>query len=791
MAEGPGKRAHRRAGTMIRDKYRIDAFIATGSMANVYAATHRNGSRVALKVLHRELARDPSMAERFRREGYFANAIGHPGVVRAIDDDLAEDGCAFIVMELLEGENLEERRQRLGGRVPLAEALQIADAMLDVLSAAHGHEVLHRDLKPENVFITRKNEVKLLDFGVARFNDGRSSSDMTGVGMVLGTPAFMPPEQALGRREDVDVRSDIWAVGATLFTVIAGQSVHVGGDAKTKLIATARTPARPIREVAPETPRAVASVIDRALAFDKAERWADADAMREALRWARMSLDGETSSQLERLNHDAVAPPVPTRRTPEDEPTLAGRSIAGLRVRGQHREATAVQGTAAERRRVHERGSGHAARSPPVDGDERGADVLAPERSRLLSPSVAGAGADHRADAAALRRGAASDVAGEPIDAGRGGALPSRAGGHGARVRRRQLRRPHAPSLQSSRRDGRVEERRAPARRGRSAGDDAACALGSTGISHPCSPDDVSVDADGAGDRLTPTPRGERGRAHDVRPAQLRRPGRGWQRGAFGSAADARNDGVGPARVRTAGHASVEVRSAPPPKLATTAPNRRSRPRRPAGAPRNVSVRPSIAPESPGPLLATIVPRRSGGIIRVLVPIAIGVLAGVVTYVLAVRHREANASRPSAATATVTATVTMTAEPSAVTSAKPAGSTTATPDAPAAPSPSATASSAAATSAPPKKARPRRRSRAARRRPTRRRASRRRLLRRRRMTRCRRPTERQRHLKKRIASTKEAIPHAAQRPILPPTSENGAPSIITARRASFSAVSGM
>jgi serine/threonine protein kinase len=327
-AEGSDERERRRVGTMVRDKYRIDAYIATGSMATVYAATHRNGSRVALKILHPELAKDKGIAERFKREGYFANAIGHTGIVRAIDDDIAEDGCAFIVMELLEGENLEERRVRGGGTMGVPEVLQIADAMLDVLSAAHDHEVLHRDLKPENVFITRKNEVKLLDFGVARFNDGRSSSDMTGVGMVLGTPAFMPPEQALGRREDVDARSDIWGVGATLFLVLTGEAVHKGGDAKTKLIATARTPARPIRDVTPEVPRAVAAVIDRALAFDKVERWADAKAMREALRWARMSLDGEVPSQLE-PESDVIPPPVPTRRADadgeedEDGPTLA------------------------------------------------------------------------------------------------------------------------------------------------------------------------------------------------------------------------------------------------------------------------------------------------------------------------------------------------------------------------------------------------------------------------------------------------------------------------------------
>lgn len=320
----PGQRAHRRIGETIREKYRIDAFLATGSMANVYAATHRNGSRVALKILHRELARDPQMAERFRREGYFANAIGHPGVVKAIDDDVTEDGCAFVVLELLEGETLEDRRTRLGGKVPLAEILGIGDAMLDVLAAAHGNEVLHRDVKPDNVFLTKKGEVKILDFGVARFNDGRASSDMTSVGTVLGTPAFMPPEQALGKREEVDARSDIWGVGATLFTCIAGEAVHVGGDPKTKSIMTARTAARPLRDVAQNVPRAVASVIDRALAFDRIERWNDANAMREALRWARMSVNESRPSFPESAGELLGAPPETKRG--DDEPTLAIRS---------------------------------------------------------------------------------------------------------------------------------------------------------------------------------------------------------------------------------------------------------------------------------------------------------------------------------------------------------------------------------------------------------------------------------------------------------------------------------
>ncbi len=323
MTEGSEDRSNRRVGTVIRGKYRVDTFLAQGSMSNVYAATHRNGSRVALKILHPALARDPAMCERFRREGYFANSIGHSGVVRAIDDDVTEDGSAFLVMELLEGETLEMRRRRTGGKLPLPIVLTAADHILDILAAAHAREVVHRDLKPDNVFVTRAGDVKVLDFGVARWNDGKSFSDMTGVGMVLGTPAYMPPEQALGRREDVDAQSDLWAVGATMFAMLSGELVHEGGDAKAKLIATARTPARKLKDVAPDVPRSVAAVVDRALAFDKKERWADATAMREALRWARMSLEGATPFDADLRDPAGDTAPVPTRRSADDAVTVA------------------------------------------------------------------------------------------------------------------------------------------------------------------------------------------------------------------------------------------------------------------------------------------------------------------------------------------------------------------------------------------------------------------------------------------------------------------------------------
>lgn len=321
-----------RIGTTVRDKYRVDTFIATGSMANVYAATHRNGGKVALKILHRELASDPQMRERFKREGYFCNAIEHPGIAKAIDDDVTDDDCPYIVMELLEGENLEVRRKRVGGRLPLNEVLAVADGVLDVLAAAHQKGVLHRDLKPENVFLTNDNAVKLLDFGVARWNDGKQSSDVTGVGMVLGTPAFMPPEQALGLREEVDARSDIWALGATLFTLLTGESVHTGDNAKAKLVATATKPARKLHEVLPNLPSAVSAVIDRALEYHRQERWDDANAMRQALRWARMSLDPEAEVMTSSSPMVAATPLLDnTRRVrafTDDEPTVMRKAMS-------------------------------------------------------------------------------------------------------------------------------------------------------------------------------------------------------------------------------------------------------------------------------------------------------------------------------------------------------------------------------------------------------------------------------------------------------------------------------
>src|SRR5262249_25974496 len=156
------------------------------------------------------------------------------GTVRVLDDDTAEDGSVFIVMDLLEGETVEALWERRGFRLSTAEVVSLVGDVLEVLGAAHAKGVVHRDLKPENLFVTCDGQLKVLDFGVARIRE--NSPTQTRAGAVFGTPAFMPPEQALGRSNEVDAASDIWAVGATAFRLLSGHFVHEGSTAEEMLI---------------------------------------------------------------------------------------------------------------------------------------------------------------------------------------------------------------------------------------------------------------------------------------------------------------------------------------------------------------------------------------------------------------------------------------------------------------------------------------------------------------------------------------------------------------------------
>jgi eukaryotic-like serine/threonine-protein kinase len=285
--EDPEGIVQARLGRVLRNKWHLHKVLAVGGMAAVYLALHRNGKRVAIKVLHPELCRDPSQLRRFLREGYAANAIGDPRVVAVDDDDVDEDGSAFLVMELLEGESLDRMAKRLGGRIPVEALLPQVDQLLAVLEKAHARGVVHRDLKPENLFVTSKGAFKVLDFGIARLREHASeaasdTSQMT----VMGTPAYMPPEQAKGRWDSVDERSDLWAVGATMFRLLSGRHVHEAETRNEQLGLAMTGSARSIALLMPELDSVVVDLVDRALAYDPADRWRSATQMRRALQVA-------------------------------------------------------------------------------------------------------------------------------------------------------------------------------------------------------------------------------------------------------------------------------------------------------------------------------------------------------------------------------------------------------------------------------------------------------------------------------------------------------------------------
>ncbi|HEX6766174.1 MAG TPA: serine/threonine-protein kinase, partial [Polyangiaceae bacterium] len=278
---GPESEAPLRIGQVLREKYTLERVLGVGGMATVYAASHRNGRKVAIKILHRELSVNKEVRERFLREGQAANAVGHPGAVAVLDDDVSEDGAAFLVMELLDGGSAEELAERRGGRLPLSDVCAIGDQLLDVLEAAHKNGIVHRDIKPANLFITRHGRVKVLDFGIAKVRQA-GGARATQTGLMLGTPAFMAPEQALGRVTDVDARTDLWAVGSTLFALAAGRSVHEAPTAQETLVWAATKPAPSFSTVLGDAPTELVAVVDRALSFDREQRWPTAAAMREA-----------------------------------------------------------------------------------------------------------------------------------------------------------------------------------------------------------------------------------------------------------------------------------------------------------------------------------------------------------------------------------------------------------------------------------------------------------------------------------------------------------------------------
>jgi serine/threonine-protein kinase len=304
--------ASRRVGMTLSGKWKLEKLLGVGGMAAVYAGRHRNGARAAIKYFSLSVGAGRDLCKRFMREGYLANRIEHPSVVRVLDDHIdLEREHAYIVMELLEGESLQEHLERVGLLSP-KRAAELMSELCACLAVAHEAGVVHRDIKPDNLFID-KSGLRVLDFGIARALDS-SEGAVTRTGAAVGTPAYMAPEQAMGKKE-VSPRTDIYSVGATLLYLLTGAYLHDVDNAQEMLVNVAWTQAQPVRTRFERLPEDIARVIDRACAFKPEDRYGSAEELKAALDAIAAELPDVPLARISRRSAEfSAAPTIAAKR---------------------------------------------------------------------------------------------------------------------------------------------------------------------------------------------------------------------------------------------------------------------------------------------------------------------------------------------------------------------------------------------------------------------------------------------------------------------------------------------
>lgn len=314
-------------GAVVGARFRVERHLATGGMGEVYRAEHILLKRpVALKMLRRELSTDPEMWSRFEREAQLVSQLENPHIVRVFDFGKTDEGQLFLAMEFVEGETLDQRLEK--GPLEPARAVEILTQVLDGLAEAHNLGVVHRDLKPPNIILGKRREggerAKILDFGIARLSDKSISPEkakLTQVGVVVGTPAYLAPEQALA--DELDHRTDIYAMGCVAYELLAGRPPFVEGDLRRVISAHLTSAPQALTTLRPELgkfPGLCAAVL-KALAKEKELRFQNVVEFREAL---RLGLSGPQEVRISQLVPQASTPwPPPPPPSNEWEPAPA------------------------------------------------------------------------------------------------------------------------------------------------------------------------------------------------------------------------------------------------------------------------------------------------------------------------------------------------------------------------------------------------------------------------------------------------------------------------------------
>jgi serine/threonine-protein kinase len=289
-------------GVILQDSYRITGLLGEGGMGAVYDAMQiRLNKRVAIKVMSRELASNVEALNRFHREAMITSGLGHPHIVQVFDFSKTPTGQPFLAMEYLAGEDLNRRLSRVGSLSPL-QTVHIVKQVASALAATHAQEIVHRDLKPANIYLLNvageDDFVKVLDFGISKIR--AANTKITKASALIGTPDYMSPEQAMGMGDEVDHRTDQWALACIAWECLAGRAPFFGDSVPSVLFQVVHRDPPSLAALVPGLPRGVEPVLRKALSKEKDGRFPNVTEFAQALESAVTSaLSASTAAVVE------------------------------------------------------------------------------------------------------------------------------------------------------------------------------------------------------------------------------------------------------------------------------------------------------------------------------------------------------------------------------------------------------------------------------------------------------------------------------------------------------------